>query len=110
MKLLLDANLSPRLIAKLESLYPGSSHVDQLGLRDSADTEIWEHAKANGYAIASKDDDFQQQSAVHGHPPKVILIQTGNCSTNRVLELLRTCHPHALDFDADDSASLLVLH
>ena len=34
MKLLLDQNLSPRLVRTLEAVYPGSSHVRLVGLRD----------------------------------------------------------------------------
>ena len=37
MKLLLDENLSPRLLRKLESAYPGSEHVQGLGLQGRDD-------------------------------------------------------------------------
>lgn len=63
MKLLFDENLAPRLARELEPLYPDSSHVDELGFRQSPDSKIWDYAKGNGYSIVSKDDDFQQQSA-----------------------------------------------
>ena len=85
-------------------------HVGEVDLRQSSDAEIWEFAKSNGYTIVSKDDDFQQHGAVHGHPPKVVLIRTGNCATDRILELLRNRHRDLNQFDADDAASLLILH
>jgi hypothetical protein len=38
MKLLLDQNLSPRLCDRLADLFPGSAHVDLLGLNRSVKT------------------------------------------------------------------------
>ena len=55
MKLLFDQNLSPRFPRLLEDLYPGSAHIRDLGMRDATDTQIWEYAKANGFAIVSKE-------------------------------------------------------
>ena len=109
MKLLFDQNLASRLVRELEDLFPGSMHVAQLGLQESPDAAVWEHARRDGYTIISKDDDFQQLSAVRGHPPKFILIRTGNCSTNRILELLRSRHQDLQEFSDDDATSTLIL-
>lgn len=73
MKLLFDQNLSPRLPRLLEDLYPYSAHIRDLGMRDATDTEIWDYAKANGFAIVSKDSDFQARSLLRGPPPQVHL-------------------------------------
>ena len=59
MKLLFDQNLSPRLPRLLADIYAESVHIREVGLRDATDAEIWEYAKSNGYAIVSKDSDFQ---------------------------------------------------
>ena len=72
MKLLFDANLSPALAKRLNAEYPHSTHVRDVGLRTAPDAEIWNHAKANGFAIVSKDTDFRERSFVEGFPPKVI--------------------------------------
>ena len=45
MKLLLDQNLSHRLVAALADLYPGSAHVRDLGLKEAADEAIWDYAR-----------------------------------------------------------------
>lgn len=58
MKLLLDENLSPRLVELLADVYPGSEHVDRVGLASTDDLQVWAHAKANGFMIVSKDSDF----------------------------------------------------
>lgn len=39
--------------------------------------------------IVSKDADFRQRSFLYGHPPKVIWIRLGNCSTREIANLLR---------------------
>ena len=58
MKLLFDQNLSPQLAPDLDDVFPGSAHVEPLGLGTAKDGEVWEFAKANGFAIVSKDEDF----------------------------------------------------
>ena len=68
MKLLLDENLSFRMVRSLADLFPQSAHVKDVGLAKADDQVIWEFAKANGFAILSKDDDFHQRSFLHGHP------------------------------------------
>jgi predicted nuclease of predicted toxin-antitoxin system len=71
-KLLLDENLSDRIVARVIDLYPDSSHVKSHGLGHSSDTLIWDFAKQHGFVIGSKDADFHQRSLLLGHPPKLI--------------------------------------
>ncbi len=59
MKLLLDANISWRLVAKLKTHFTDCFHVDHIGLIIPAkDTEIWNHALENDLVIVTNDDDF----------------------------------------------------
>ena len=69
MKLLLDENLSDRIIHRIIDLYPNSEHLKTLGLINTDDGLIWKYAKAHGFVIVSKDSDFHQRSLVYGHPP-----------------------------------------
>lgn len=78
MKLLLDENLSDRIIHRIVDLYPNTEHVKPLGLTNTDDAVIWEYAKVNGFVIVSKDSDFQQRSFLYGHPPKFIYLCIGN--------------------------------
>ena len=75
MRLLLDQNLSPRLLTALAGLYPGSSHVREVGLQTADDDTVWQYAAEHGFAIVSKDADFHERSFLLGHPPKVIWIR-----------------------------------
>lgn len=72
MKLLLDQNLSPNLVSALADLYPGSMHLQDAGLDRASDEEVWNHARKNGFAIVSKDSDFNERVVLYGPPPKVI--------------------------------------
>jgi len=42
MKLLLDHNLSPRLVNKLKEDFGSIVHVDWLGMSQAPDTSIWD--------------------------------------------------------------------
>ncbi len=109
MKLLLDENVSPQLVELLADLYPGSEHVDNLGLGASQDGAIWNYAKAHGFAIVSKDSDFADRSVMEGAPPKVIWIRLGNCSTSDVDRLLRSQYEAIRRFLEQDTETCLLL-
>ena len=109
MKLLLDENLSPRLVESLADLYPGSDHVHNLNLGGAADTEVWNHAKAHRFAIVSKDSDFAERSVLEKDPPKIIWVRLGNCSTADVEMLLRSAHETIRRFIEEDEETCLLL-
>jgi predicted nuclease of predicted toxin-antitoxin system len=109
MRLLFDQNLSHRLVALLAAEYPGSVHVRDVGLNAADDQTIWRFAAQQGLAIVSKGSDFQQRALLHGQPPKVVWVRLGNCTTAAVAALLRATHTDVLAFEADATASFLVL-
>jgi predicted nuclease of predicted toxin-antitoxin system len=108
-KLLLDQNLSPRLVPALASSHPESAHEREFGLQAAQDEETWTFAKERGFAIASKDSDFHQRSFLYGSPPKVVWLHVGNCTTDRVLEVLIRHADRLADFERDTEAAFLVL-
>ncbi|MBP9698540.1 MAG: DUF5615 family PIN-like protein [Elusimicrobia bacterium] len=88
MKLLLDENLSFRLVRVLQPYFPDTKHVKEIGLSGAEDLIIWDYARSHGFTIASKDADFHQMVLLKGGPPKVIWIQQGNCTTDSIAELI----------------------
>ena len=90
MKLLVDENLAPRLADDLRDLFPGSIHVSAAGLGSASDADIWNYARAHQFTFLTKDKDFASLSITWGAPPKVILLQTGNCSTAEIEGLCET--------------------
>jgi len=51
--------------------------------------KIWQYAKDNGYAIVSKDSDFQERSVLRGHLPKIIWLRATNYTSAEIEGLLR---------------------
>ena len=109
MKLLLDENLSDRIIHRIIDLYPNSQHVKTLGLINTDDAIIWEYAKTNGFVIVSKDADFHQRSLLYGHPPKFIYLRIGNSPTSKITQILRDNFDTIIQFGSSEAESILVL-
>src|SRR5437868_14795033 len=109
MRLLFDENLSPRLVGLLAAEFPGSEHVRNVGLAAAPDPAVWSYAATQGLVIVSKDSDFQHRALLLGHPPKVVWVRLGNCSTAAVAALLRARQADLVAFEADPTASLLAL-
>jgi len=109
MKLLLDENISLKLVKFLQKDFPESSHISFLDMQGSTDTQIWEFAKQDGYIIVSKDNDFRQRSFLLGFPPKVIWLSIGNSGINEIRSLLLNNTAVVEDFFNDSNEGLLVL-
>jgi len=107
MKLLLDQNLSRKLIKQIEESYPDSCHLTSVLPENSTDREIWLFAEANDFIIVTKDDDFEQRSVLLGHPPKVIWIRLGNCRSADVVSLLLNSKNIIHAFGGDQEKSIL---
>jgi predicted nuclease of predicted toxin-antitoxin system len=91
LKLLFDANLSPKLPRRLAELFPDSTHVFDTGLAQlTSDEAIWAYARDNGFVIVTADADFLSLARDQGSPPHVVLLENCNYRTARVEELLRT--------------------
>jgi predicted nuclease of predicted toxin-antitoxin system len=108
-KLLFDQNLSYRLRHALQQEYPDSQHVRNIGLAEASDEAVWQYAIQHGFTIITKDADFHQRSFLFGHPPKVVWIRCGNCSTATIEQLLRMRRNDLIHFAADQEGAFLIL-
>lgn len=89
MNLLLNANISWRLIHRLKQHFDSCVHVNRIGLGSPAsDTEIWNQALRQDLVIVTNDEDFLNFSNLKGFPPKVVLLRTGNQSSRFIEDLL----------------------
>ena len=109
MKLLFDQNLSRRLVRLLETGFPGSRHVSDLGLETATDQTIWDYAADHGYVIVSKDSDFRQLAFLRGPPPKAIWVGLGNASTRDILNVLSDYGSVISNFGDRGEEALLVI-
>jgi predicted nuclease of predicted toxin-antitoxin system len=62
-----------------------------------------------GLTIVTKDGDLHQMSFFYGHPPKIIWLQIGNCSTKDIEKLLRARYNEIIAFDKNPESSFLAL-
>ena len=109
MKLLFDHNLSQRLSARLQDLFPGSLHIREVLARRTPDEGIWFYAKDNEFVVVSKDSDYRDLSIRLGYPPKLIWIRTGN-SPNAIVEtLLRDHYDDIMALDQDPAPGIIEL-
>ena len=88
-RILIDENLPADLAGKLG---PECEHVTGLGSQPSDDV-IWAYAAKNGLVILTKDADFFNNLTIHGSPPQVVWIRTGNLRRTRLEELLCSLWP-----------------
>ena len=109
MKLLYDHNLSPRLVERLADIFPDATHVALIGLASASDDQVWLYAVQQNACIVTKDSDFNDMSVLRRHPPKVLWLKIGNCTTAQLEQLIRANSVLIRDFFTDDSVSLLLV-
>ena len=90
MKLLLDANISWRLVSILKEHFGECVHADSIPelVFPAKDSKIQQYAKDNGYFVITRDNDFDDLFTLKGFPPKIVLLKTGNCSRIFTADLL----------------------
>jgi predicted nuclease of predicted toxin-antitoxin system len=79
-RLLVDANLSPVVAARLRSAEFEAVHVADVGLLTAADEAIMEYAAASGLVIVSADTDFGELLAASrgAARPSVVLLRSAD--------------------------------
>ena len=65
--------------------------------------------KLNSFVLVSKDADFVEKAVIKGHPPKIIWIKAGNCSTEKIELLMRKNQKMIEDFIVDKENSVLTI-
>jgi predicted nuclease of predicted toxin-antitoxin system len=75
-KLLVDANLSPRLVSRLTQAGHDASHVFDLGMAEADDETILARALVEERAVVTADTDFVTMLALTGAElPSVVLVR-----------------------------------
>lgn len=107
MRILLDQNLSPKLIRKPADVFPGLETVYDHDLIDSSDPFIFDWARRTEIsAVVSADRDFVRLAERFGPPPKVIRIERCDFPSRVIEQLLRRETIRIHDFLKSDRAVL----
>lgn len=88
MKLLLDQNLSYRLVKGLIGIFPGSKHVSEVGLKNCNDIDILRYAINNDYIVVTHDEDFYELSFNQPTTPNIVWLRCGNFPRKQLSDLL----------------------
>jgi predicted nuclease of predicted toxin-antitoxin system len=108
-RILLDQNLSPKLIRKLADIVPGRETVYAHDLVGASDPFIFDWARNTGFAaVVSTDLDFVHLAERLGPPPRVIRIERCDFPATVIEQLLRREALRIHDFLRSDRAVLPV--
>lgn len=96
MKILIDMNLSPRLVAFLADAGFYAQHWRALGAAGAPDVEIMAYAKANDFVVLTHDLDFGAiLAATNAEKPSVVQIRSDDLTPETlagpVIAGLRQC-------------------
>ncbi len=109
LRLLLDENLSERLLPLLLERFPGSTHVRLIGFGGASDARIWDWARDQGMVLVTKDEDVLALSVARGFPPKVVCVAIGNASNASTAALLLQRAEEIEQFSSHPEAGFLLL-
>ena len=84
MRLLIDANLSPKVTRALSKSGLAAVHVGDVGLLTATDRSILDYAAANDLVIVSADSDFGEMLAARrgATRPSVVLLRSADRLTS----------------------------
>ncbi len=85
MRFLVDAQLPVALARWLTAQACDATHVYDLGMECSKDSDIWDHALESGAVLVSKDEDFVNLALVKEVSPQLVWIRTGNTRKARLI-------------------------
>lgn len=98
MTLWVDAQISPAIAAWLRMRFEVDAvAVRDLGLQRAEDSEIFAEAKREQVIVMTKDSDFIELLEIHGPPPQVIWVRSGNTSNARLKQILSHALPRVLE-------------
>jgi predicted nuclease of predicted toxin-antitoxin system len=108
-RLLLDENLSERLLQPLGELFPGSEHIGNLAKAGTTDGLLWDLARTGGFILTTRDEDFVGMSVLQEAPPKVLWLNVGK-SRNAVIAALLQSHATDIErFSVHDEYTFLAI-
>ncbi|MDZ7935528.1 MAG: DUF5615 family PIN-like protein [Emticicia sp.] len=89
MKIVIDQNISFRIIHQIEHLFTKVEHIRTLGWTDAPDIIIFRNAKQQKFdAILTLDEDFDNLILENGTPPKILWLRVRNCSTAHLAKII----------------------
>lgn len=108
--LLLDENISHRIIPQLTEAFPDCRHIKDISGPGSTDEELWNQAKNLNLVIVTFDSEYEEMVTLFGFPPKVIWLSFGNSSKETILKPLQFHSEVIFNFIKDGSLGILEIN
>ncbi|MBX2916000.1 MAG: DUF5615 family PIN-like protein [Cyclobacteriaceae bacterium] len=108
MKLLLDNNISHKLLSRIQTVFPDSEHVRSFVGVTAEDIAVWEYALSRDFVILTKDNDFDERSLVNGCPPKGVHLICGNRFSDYILQLIMNNKDEIISFGTLDRQNCIL--
>lgn len=110
MRLLVDANLSPKVAVALGKSGFESVHVGDVGLLTASDRSILDYATANALVIVSADTDFGELLAASrgATRPSVVLLRSADRLTSDEQAALLAANLPAIADDLESGAVVTI--
>jgi predicted nuclease of predicted toxin-antitoxin system len=93
MKLLIDQNLPPRLVPLLQGAFPGTVHVNAIGLGGAPDIALWRFAQSERFDIMTRDEDFAALAIRRVGDICVVWVRAGNLALRDLLQRIAFAMP-----------------
>lgn len=106
MNILLDQNISFRVVALLSNTFENVKQIKELGLIDASDFEIWNYARKHNYTVITFDSDFIDLANLKGSPPKIIWLRFGNSTNLKIAHKLTSKAKLINEFILNDNSEL----
>lgn len=110
MRLLIDANLSPKVARALGKSGLDAVHVGDVGLLTAPDRSILDYAAANDLVIVSADSDFSDMLAASrgATRPSVVLLRSADRLTSDSQAVLLAANLPAVADDLETGAIVTI--
>ena len=90
MKFLCDVHISVKISKAIEVLGYKCEHVNRILKKwNTTDEEIIEYVNNNNYILITKDQDFRNSFLLNSKPKKLIKIDLGNISNEKLLTIIK---------------------
>ena len=103
-RLLFDQNLSPRLVG---DLFPGSVHIQSVGLSTASDVEVMEYAIRRDFVLVTKDKDFADLVTSRGDSLRVLWVMLGNVTTGETAKAILDAADSVLELLDDPTVQIV---
>jgi len=110
MKLLIDENISYRILKFIDTHFPSSAHVTSIKNSKVTDLEIWRYAKQHDFVIVTYDEDFYEWQQLRESPPHIVWLRFGNAPTRFIADKLIRNKNNILQMVSDEMYGILEIY